>query len=186
MVDKLLNLLRGSGSKAPSLDAILNEADKHLTNFSSLVLPTPEAKPRTPFDSGLPKEKMSMMNISLGQRLKFLSRGLPLFLNMQKSARMYDGKFKASKTQASPEFFRELENLARRAGAKDLAYVKVPRNAIFQGKGIPHEYAIVFTVEMQKAAIDTSPSFESQYEVIRGYKNLAIIGNKLARFMHKN
>ena len=73
----------------------------------------------------------------------------------------------------------ELEKRAYKAGVKDIKYVKVPRNAIFQGKGIPHEYAIVYTVEMDKEPIDTSPSFESQTEVMRGYKRMAVIGNKL-------
>ena len=39
---------------------------------------------------------------------------------------------------------------------------------------------------MDKEPLDTSPSFESQLEVMKGYKRMAIIGNKLARFMkHK-
>lgn len=38
---------------------------------------------------------------------------------------------------------------------------------------------------MDKEAIDTSPSFESFHEVTRGHKNLAVIGNELARKMHQ-
>lgn len=63
--------------------------------------------------------------------------------------------------------------------------MRVPPNAIFKGKGLPHQYAIVYTVEMDKEPISTSPSFESQLEVMRGYKNMAVIGNKLARFMRR-
>jgi epoxyqueuosine reductase QueG len=81
---------------------------------------------------------------------------------------------------------KRLEKMAYDAGAKDIRYVKVPPNAIFQGKKIPYPYAIVFTVEMDKEPIDTSPSWDSQHEVMRGYKNMAVIGNKLARYLRGN
>ena len=62
----------------------------------------------------------------------------------------------------------------------------MPRNAIFKDKGIPHEYAVVFTVEMDKENIETAPSFTAMKEVVDGYKNLAKIGNKMAAHMRKN
>lgn len=171
--------------KAPSLDAILEPMDKHIENFDELVLPAPESKPRTPFDSGLPANEVGLANLSLKQKLSVVPKMLPLMYNMNRAAKMYDGKFKTTKSHATPEFIEKLEAMAKKAGAKDIAYVKVPNNAIFKDKGIPHEYAIVFTVEMDKEPIDTSPSFDSQLEVMRGYKNMAVISNKLADFMHK-
>ena len=167
------------------LDGVLEKMDAHLDNFDTLVRPAPESKPRTPFvTDDVPKSSL-LTKTSLGQKLKFFSRGIPLFYNMQKSANLYDGKFKPSKDEASPEFIAELERMALEAGAQDIAYVKVPNNAIFKDKGIPHGYALVFTVKMDKEPIDTSPSFESQYEVARGYKNLAVVGNKLAKRMRE-
>ena len=165
------------------LDSVLANMDAHLDNFDTLVKPAPESKPRTPFEAdNLPKSSL-LTKATLAQKFKFFSRGIPLFWNMQKSANMYDGKFQPSKDEATPEFLAELEEMALEAGATDIAYVKVPNNAIFKDKGIPHKYAVVFTVKMDKEPIDTSPSFESQYEVARGYKNLAVIGNKLAKWM---
>ncbi len=76
--------------------------------------------------------------------------------------------------------------MARTAGAADIRYVRVPRNAIFQHKGIPHEYAVVITVEMDQANIATAPSFVAMREVAKGYGNLARIGNQLAGFMRQN
>ena len=173
-----------AGQSAYSMDGVLEQADRHLDNFTNLVEPAPESKPRTPFDSGLPASEMSMFTVNPRQRLKFVRQGLPLFLNMQRSARMYDGEAHATRP-ASPAFVAELEALARSAGARDIRYVKVPRNAIFQGKGLPQPYAIVFTVEMKQEPIATAPSFDCQLEVIRGYKRLAIIGNKLAQHLQQ-
>jgi epoxyqueuosine reductase QueG len=76
--------------------------------------------------------------------------------------------------------------MARMAGAADIRYVRVPRNAIFQHKGIPHEYAVVITVEMDKEKLANAPSFDAFLEVAKGYGNLARIGNQLAGFMRRN
>lgn len=182
MLQNLFAMIR----KGPSLDSILEPMDKHIENFKTLIRPAPESKPRTPFDSGLPKEKKSMLNTNIAQKIRFMTQAIPLFINMQKTANLYDGKYQPTQDQASPEFIAELEQLARAAGAQDIAYVCVPNNAIFQDKGIPHRYALVFTVEMDKEPIETAPSFECFEEVARGYKNLAVIGNKLAHFMRRH
>ncbi len=118
--------------------------------------------------------------------LKMLPDALPLILGMRRSARMYDREFQPTRHEASPQFIEELEAMALAAGAKEIRYVRVPRNAIFRDKGIPHEYAIVFTVEMEREPMDTAPSFECMHEVAKGYKRLAQVGNKLAKHMHKH
>lgn len=187
IVTNLISKIHSGDSTRPSLDTMLAMFDKELENFQSLVLPTPESKPRTPFDSpDLPTEKMSMANMSTKQQVKVLPIMLPLVANMRISSKMYDGKFLPRSSEASQKFIGKLEELAKAAGAKDIKYVKVPRNAIFQQKGIPHEFAIVFTVEMDQANMSTAPSYEAFREVAKGYKNLAVIGNKLARRMRKN
>jgi ferredoxin len=185
---KILGRFHGGESSRPSLDTMLEIFDKELENFQSLVQPAPESKPRTPFDSPhLPVEEMSVANMSKRQFLSvFLPVMLPLLVQMRRSSKLYDGKFQPIRSEAAPEFIAELETMARGAGAKDIKYVKVPRNAIFQHKGIPHEYAIVFIVEMDQGNMSTAPSFEAFREVAKGYKNLAMIGNKLARHMRKN
>ena len=161
--------------------------DKELENFQSLVLPATESKFRTPFDSpDLPTEKMSMASMSTRQFMGVLPVMLPLLANMRASSKLYDGKFQAKRSEAAPEFIAKLEKMAHAAGAKDIKYVKVPRSAIFQQKGIPHEYAIIFTVEMDQKNMSTAPSYDAFREVAKGYKNLAVIGNKLARFMRRN
>jgi ferredoxin len=182
---KIITLASDGGG--PSLDTMLAKFDKELENFQSLVLPAPESKPRTPFDStDVPMEKMSMSNMSTRQLMKVLPIMLPLVANMRASSKLYDGRFQPEQSEAAPEFISELEKRVLAAGAKDIKYVKVPRNAIFQHKGIPHEFAIVFTVEMDQENMSTAPSYEAFREVAKGYKNLAVIGNRLARFMRNN
>lgn len=184
MLGYLIKLLVFSGGKEKlSMDGMLAAMDSHLRHQPNLIKPSPESKPRTGFDSDVPKSEMSMLNISPRQRLQAARQGLPLFINMERSARMYDYAFKPTRQQASAEFIQELEAKAMKLGVSDLSYVRIPRNAIFQDKGIPHEFALVYTVEMDKESLDSAPSFECQREVMRGYKNLAGIGNQLAEFM---
>ena len=125
-------------------------------------------------------------SFTVPQMLAVIPQALPLILGMKRSSRMYDGKFVPKQNEATPEFIAELEAMAHAAGAKDIRYIKVPRNAIFKDKGIPHEYAIIFTVEMDKEPMETAPSFECMHEVMKGYKKLAQVGNKLAVHMHKH
>ncbi len=183
------NVLKPStpkGESGPSLDILLNWTDKHIFKLKNLIRPAPESKPRTPFATNLPKEKVSMRNLTGRQMLQVLPKFLPLMANMVLGSRLYDREFKASSREADPQFIAELEAMAKAAGAKDIAYIKVPANAIFRDKGIPCEYAIVFTVEMDKEPISTAPSFECQLEVMDGYKRMSTIANRLSRHMRKN
>lgn len=182
MIGTMLKLL--IGGMRPSLDVLLAGADSHLNSFEYLVRPAPNASPRTPFESGLPREQISMMNLSWAQRRQVIPRVLPLMANVWAGARMYDGKSQPRELQAPATFFEKLETLARSLGASDIAYVRVPPDAIFKDKGVPHEYAIVFTVEMDRAPIETAPSLECQLEVMDGYKDLAVISRRLSELMH--
>jgi len=174
------------GKSGPSLDTLLNWTDQHIFNLKNLIRPAPESKPRTPFATNLPKEKVSMRNLTGRQLLQVIPKFLPLLANMVLGSRMYDREFKASSSEANPTFITDLEAMARAAGAKDIAYIKVPPNAIFQDKGIPCQYAIVFTVEMDKEPISTAPSFECQLEVMDGYKRMSTISNQLSHHLRKN
>lgn len=187
VINQVFKTIMGGSGKKPSLDGVLSIFDRELENFNTLVQPDPASKPRTPFDSpNLSFDEMYMSHLTLRQILSFLPVMAPLRIRMGQSARLYDGKFKPTRSEASPEFLSALENMARMAGAADIRYVQVPRNAIFQHKGIPHEYAVVITVEMDKEKLANAPSFDAFLEVAKGYGNLARIGNQLARFMRQN
>jgi len=187
IINQVFKTIMGISGEKPSLDTMLAVFDRELENFQALVQPDPTSRPRTPFDSPhLTFEQMYMSRLTLRQILSFLPVMIPLRVRMSESMRLYDGKFEPKRSEASPEFLSALENMARTAGAADIRYVRVPRNAIFQHKGIPHEYAVVITVEMDKEKFANAPSFVAMREVAKGYGNLARIGNQLAAFMRRN
>ena len=178
-------LMRNQKSHGPSLDAMLAGFDQELENFTHLIQPASVSKPRTPFDSPHVKvNKFSGMRPS--QFPALLSTMLPLIIKMRQGSKLYDGKFQPTAQEATPEFLEKLETLAKADGARDIRYIKVPNNAIFQGKGLPYQNAIIFTVEMDRENMSTAPSFDAFLEVAKGYKRMAFISYKLARLMRKN
>jgi len=177
---------RGSrgGTFKPSLDGLLNRMDAHLDDVADPILPAAESRPRTPFDDDtVSPADMAMLNMPPRAKLRAMRHGLPLFRNMTRGARLYGDDFQPQQHTASPELLAEFEELAHRLGAVDIGYVAVPRYAIFQDKGIPAPYAIVFTVEMQQEPIETAPSIECQLEVMDGYKRMANISLRLSHWL---
>ncbi|GAB4193513.1 MAG: hypothetical protein OHK0022_08500 [Roseiflexaceae bacterium] len=165
------------------MDTLLAQMDRHLDNLRTRIWPAPQSRPRTSFEPSIPTEQLSTLNFTAHQRLKVIRQLAPLMLNMWRSARMYDGRFAPRQTEASPQLLAELEALLRAAGARDIGYVNVPNSAIFRDKSIPCEYAIIFSVEMDKEPISSAPSFDCMHEVMRGYRSLAAISNRAADFL---
>ncbi len=188
LASRLLSMIQGQGatSSGPSLDSMLAQFDRELENFQTLVQPALESKPRTPFDGDTPPEKQSIRQMTPGQIANVIPVMGPLIYQMRRSSKFYDGTFQPTADEASPAFLAELEALAHRSGAKEIRYARVPPNAIFRDKGIPYQYAIVFTVEMDQETMSTAPSYDAFREVAKGYKNLAVIGNKMAALMRDN
>ena len=184
-IDKVMLSLLGISlppdrQETTHLDLMLDQMDAKLASLKEVVEPAASSSPRTPFDTTLPPEEVSFANFSVRQVAKMLPLMAPLAMAMRKSSNYYDGSFEPSASEASPEFLARLEAGARERGAVDLRFVEIPRNAIFAGKGAPGRYAVVFTVGMDKAKIDTAPSFEAMHAVIAGYRDLAAIANWIA------
>ncbi len=121
---------------------MLAHFDKELENLKRLVQPAPESS-RAPLDSpDTSKNASKFKDMTPKQALSVIPVMGPLIWNMRQSSKMYDGAFTPTRSVVDAAFIAELEALAKDAGVSDIKYVKVPPNAIFQEKGIPHEYAI--------------------------------------------
>ncbi len=183
MIRQIIRQLRAG--RRFSLDVILDAADAHMVHAPRPVPAGPAARPRTPFETDLPPERIALRTLGGRDRLRVIRRILPVLAHMRRGVALYDRAAVPKRDVARADDIRDLEARARRLGAKDIAYVRIPRDAIFAGKGIPHEYAIVFTVEMAKAPIDTAPSLDCQIEVVDGYRSLASIAGTLSTFLRR-
>lgn len=78
-----------------------------------------------------------------------------------------------------------LEAHVRSLGIDDVGYARLTPHMVFRDKAILYPNAIVLTMEMDKAAIDTSPSEASYVEVHRTYHHLGRATNDLARWLRR-
>lgn len=184
MVSKVMRGM-GKDEKVDMLDRMLEQLDAKLFGLQDLKHPASDAPERTPFTADVPAHEVSVAGLGVGQRMRMLPVMGPLMWNMWRSSNFYKEPYEARRSEVDQGWVEELSGLARGWGASELRFVKVPSRAVFQHLGVPHEYAIVFTVKMDKEKIDTAPSFECFLEVARGYRKLARISNKLTRWMRK-
>lgn len=163
-----------------NLDRMIEHADAKMANLTSVVPAGPDAQPRRPFTSGQPWREQSFARMTPRQIASLVPTMVPLMWRMQRSGRYYRRSFAPVSDTADPALFDELEALARRLGAVDVAYVTdIPDFEIFAGKAVPHRNAIVFTVEMDRDEIATAPHFRAFHEVAKGYRRLATVSNAL-------
>ena len=80
-------------SKGVSADTMLKGMDKKLDNFSTLVQPLPESRPRTPFDGPGGENLSPARSFTPRQMLRVLPQMIPMVLGMLQTSGMYDGKF---------------------------------------------------------------------------------------------
>ena len=79
----------------------------------------------------------------------------------------------------------ELERYAHSLGVDDVGHTRLEAMLVFQRKAILHESAIVLTMEMDKARIDTSPSEASFLEVHKTYHHLGCAANQIAGWLRE-
>ena len=77
-----------------------------------------------------------------------------------------------NKTETTPEFWIEFENLAKEKGIELIGYTPVLENYIFKNLPIVGKNAIIFSMEMDWDKIKTAPSVHVSIEAFRVYYDL--------------
>ena len=90
------------------------------------------------------------------------------------------------KSRVPEGFLEELELYATSLGVSSTGYTRVPKRWIFGGKAILHLNAIVLTMPMDKARIDTAPSPAGAQTVFEIYSELGIAANKMATYLRRH
>lgn len=181
MIGAMLKALLGfGGGKNAMLDTMLAHHDAKLRKLHARVPPPGNAPARNSFTAKIPPSESSMLNMSARQRMTVGPTMMKLMREMGRSSRLYERPLPSPRREAPAEVFARVEELARAEGAAAVRAVRLTDDCLFAGLGVPHRNAIVYTVRMDKAALDTAPSFECFHEVARGYLRLAVIGNAVA------
>jgi len=66
-----------------------------------------------------------------------------------------------------------------------VGFTKVPEEYVFEGKGIPFQYALVFAQEMKKDAIEKAPELDAGMEVMNVYNSLGIATNEINQWLNE-
>jgi ferredoxin len=179
MLDTLRVLLSSDQGGNAMLDTVLATHDRKLEAVPHRVDAPPDASPRKTFTSTLPPDEVFFNKLSLKQRLATAPGMLKLMGQVKRSAAYYERPLANPKTVAPQEVFEQVERTAGEQGATAVRYVTLTDDCIFGNLGVPFRNAIVYTVRMDKQALDTAPSFECFREVERGYLRLALAGNRI-------
>lgn len=89
------------------------------------------------------------------------------------------------KTKIDDQLLQELEKYVFSQGASSIGYTKLPPQWVFKNKAALHPNVIVLSMKMDREAINSAPSNETEFTVLATYRDLGIIGNKTAYFLRK-
>ena len=89
------------------------------------------------------------------------------------------------RTRISDAELAELGAYARSVGVDDIGYTRLAGKLVFQRKAVLHEQAMMLTMEMDKANIDSSPCERCFVKVHQTYHHLGRAANKIARWLRK-
>lgn len=127
-------------------------------------------------------------------RLEADSGGPPLSLlplmvgcltGIRESLQSLDQNPPEPKREASWELLQELESRAYDLGASSIGYTRLPQRWVFQGKAVFYDHAIVLSMEMDAAGINSAPSLACMKTVMETYRDLGRINNHLADFLRE-
>ena len=90
-----------------------------------------------------------------------------------------------NKTETTPEFWTEFENLAKEKGIELIGYTPVLENYIFKNLPIVGKNTIIFGMEMEWDKIKTAPSVHVSIEAFRVYYDLGEKTIELTRFLQE-
>ena len=183
MLGTMIKALIGGKNRNAMMDTMLEAQDAKVANLDE-VIPAPEdADPRQTFTSTIPEDQLHIANMTGRQRLKVGPVMLRLGRVMGRGGKYYKRTASQAGTEAEHETFETVEAIAREHGATALRWTRIPDDAIFAGKAVPHRNVLIYAVPMETEAMDTAPSFEAFYEVAGTYLTLGRIGNALTDYL---
>lgn len=104
---------------------------------------------------------------------------------MHISAKSIQNNPRTGKRIIDEKTLKEMEDYAKQLGISNIGYTKVNPNYVFKDFEILYDKAIMFTMEMNKQLIATSPSLECSKEIFRTYAGLGVAVNKIADFLRE-
>lgn len=165
------------------MKSILEHAEQEVMQMGELVPAGEEAVAR--LETAPPGGGVNLM--MQGMPLRQKASVLPIMLGMANTIitcgnYMLD-ELTPTRSHADTAVWRQIETLAKEYGAVEVGFTQISEQDIFKGFAIPYRNAVVFTIDMDKAAIDTAPSYESLLEILRTYHSLGQVALRLTDYL---
>lgn len=131
---------------------------------------------RTPFTSDVPFRQKAMSHMGWRNFLELLPQGPRFIAHTNRGQKFWKETFEPRRRIMPAEERTKLVEFIKSKGALDVGFVpNIDPRLVFAGQVLPERHAIVFSVEMDKEAMETSPSAKSSTEVMRRYADLGAI-----------
>lgn len=121
------------------------------------------------------------------QMLKNINRSFQdmdsMFLDLEKNGELTTSPKELVDSYPNKKLWTDFKELVWNKYKVAVGFTQVPREYVFDGKAIPFRYALVFTQEMDKEAIEKAPLLDTGMEVANVYNSLGIAVNEIAQWL---
>lgn len=159
-----------------STDQMIEKLENHREIGSDRVTAHETSIKRTPFTSDVPFRQKAMAYMGWRDFLELFPQGPRFIAHTNRGQKFWKETFEPTRREISDVERNDLVAFIKDKGALDVGFVpEVDPRLIFAGQVLPERHAIVFSVKMDKEAMETSPSAKSSTEVMRRYADLGAI-----------
>ncbi len=164
--------------KISKLDKLLRLSDTALMK-NARVFATEQSKMRMPFSDDKSLDKSDVIA---------MLRNIPIIISAMgsyfKSNRMDKKMIHVEKNTMPRSDFSDMVSVLDQCDTASFGYVNIEPKHIFSNLGVPYKNAIVISAPQDNDIIKTSPSADSQMEVMRVYGVTGIAANKVSRYLN--
>ncbi|MDJ0978665.1 MAG: FAD-dependent oxidoreductase [Erythrobacter sp.] len=165
---------------------MIERAEDHPGIGSDPLPAHPDSLPSTPFTNHIPFDQTALAHIGWRRLFSLITKMPRLPREMKRGSRLFEETFQPSRRTLSEEEREGLIAFMKERGALDIGfYPEVDPKLVFKGMALPERHAIVFTVEMEQAAMETAPSGRAFTEVVDGYCALGKIANETSEWLRE-
>ena len=159
-----------------STDQMIEKLEDHRGIGSDQLAAHETSIKRTPFTSDVPFRQKAMSHMGWRDFFELMPQGPRFVAHTNRGQKFWKETFQPKRREISDAERADLVAFIKDKGALDVGFVPdVDPRLVFAGQVLPERHAIVFSVEMDKEAMETSPSAKSSTEVMRRYADLGAI-----------
>ena len=180
----LMMLLRAMGGSDVITD-FRDAAEEEMQHLASLIQPGEHAVTRhntAPPGKGV---NAMMRDMPLAKKARLLPVVLGTMNSVTRCGTYMKDKLTPSRQSADADVWEQVRDVALASGALDVGFVRINEHDIFKDYAIPYQSAVVFTIQMDKEAIDTAPGYDALIEVLSTYGSLGDVAIALTEHLRE-